>query len=189
MPQRIFVLGASGTIGQAAVRELVQRGHEVLCFVRPRAGVAGRLAPDDTARLLPGAALRLGDVCAPASLARDGLRGEPFDALMSCLASRTGAPRDAWAIDRQAHLHALAAALAAGAGHFVLLSALCVQKAVACLPAGQAGLREGAGRIRPALVDRAAHGLLQIAVGAGRTGSAAASRGKLSNQRGGHAVF
>jgi len=128
MPQRIFVLGATGTIGQATVRELVKRGHEVVCFVRPRAGVNGGLAPDDSARLLPGASLRFGTVCDPASLARDGLRGERFDALVSCLASRTGAPRDAWAIDHQAHLHALAAAQRTGVGHFVLLSALCVQK-------------------------------------------------------------
>jgi len=128
MPLRVFVLGATGTIGQATVRALVRRGHEVVCFVRPRAGVAGRLAPDDSARLLAGAALRFGDVCDPVSLSRDGFRGEGFDALVSCLASRTGAPRDAWAIDHQAHLHALAAAQAAGVGHVVLLSALCVQK-------------------------------------------------------------
>jgi divinyl chlorophyllide a 8-vinyl-reductase len=128
MPQRVFVLGATGTIGQATVRELVKRGHEVVCFVRPRAGVKGALAPDDSARLLAGATLRFGDVCEPASLTRDGLRGEHFDALVSCLASRTGAPRDAWAIDHQAHLHALAAAQAVGVGHVVLLSALCVQK-------------------------------------------------------------
>ena len=128
MAQRIFVLGATGTIGQATVRALRQRGHDVVCFVRPRAGVAGRLAPDDMARLLPGATLRFGDVLDPAALARDGFRGERFDALLSCMASRTGAPRDAWAIDHQAHLHALAAARDAGVGHVVLLSALCVQK-------------------------------------------------------------
>lgn len=128
MAQRIFVLGATGTIGQATVRALRQRGHEVVCFVRPSAGVAGRLAPDDTARLLPGATLRFGDVLDPAALARDGFRAERFDALLSCMASRTGAPRDAWAIDHRAHLHALAAARAAGVGHVVLLSALCVQK-------------------------------------------------------------
>jgi len=128
MPQRVFVLGATGTIGQASVRALVRRGHQVVCFLRPRAGVGGRLSPDDCARLLPGATLRFGDVCDPASLARDGFAGERFDTVLSCLASRTGAPRDAWAIDHQAHLHALAAAQAAGVRHFVLLSALCVQK-------------------------------------------------------------
>jgi divinyl chlorophyllide a 8-vinyl-reductase len=128
MPQRVFVLGATGTIGQASVRALLRRGHQVVCLLRPRAGVGGRLSPDDCARLLPGATLRFGDVCDPASLARDGFAGERFDAVLSCLASRTGAPRDAWAIDHQAHLQALAAAQVAGVGHFVLLSALCVQK-------------------------------------------------------------
>jgi divinyl chlorophyllide a 8-vinyl-reductase len=125
---RVFVLGATGTSGRATVAALVQRGHEVVCLVRPRAGVGGRLAPAEAARLLPGAELRLGDVGDPAALARDGFRGERFDAVVSCLASRTGAPRDAWAIDHQAQLHALHAAQTAGVRHFVLLSAICVQK-------------------------------------------------------------
>jgi len=127
-PRRVLVLGATGTIGRAAARALVQRGHEVVCFVRPRAGVSGALSADDSARLLPGAALRFGDVCDPASLARDAFAGERFDALVSCLASRTGVPRDAWAIDHQAHVHALAAARRAGVSQMVLLSAICVQK-------------------------------------------------------------
>jgi divinyl chlorophyllide a 8-vinyl-reductase len=126
--QRVLLLGATGTIGRATVQTLLQRGYEVVCFVRPRAGVRGRLAPEDTARLLPGAQLRFGDVLDPGSLTREGLRGERFDALVSCLASRTGEPRDAWAIDHQAHLQALAAARQAGVSHVVLLSAICVQK-------------------------------------------------------------
>jgi divinyl chlorophyllide a 8-vinyl-reductase len=72
--------------------------------------------------------VRFGDVTDPASLDRDGFRGEHFDALVSCLASRTGAPKDAWAIDHQAHVNALDAARGAGVLHVVLLSALCVQK-------------------------------------------------------------
>jgi divinyl chlorophyllide a 8-vinyl-reductase len=128
MPQRVFVLGATGTIGQAAVRALLQRRHEVVCFVRPRAGVRGSLAAQDSARLLQGATLRFGEVCDRDSLVRGGFGGECFDAVVSCLASRTGVPRDAWAIDYQAHLQALAAARDAGVRHFVLLSALCVQK-------------------------------------------------------------
>ena len=126
--RRVFVIGATGTIGRATVRALVQRGHEVVCFVRPRAGSKGALTPEDSERLLAGAAVRFGDVSDATSLARDGLRGERFDALVSCLASRTGAPRDAWAIDHQAHLVALAAARQAGVSHMVLLSAICVQK-------------------------------------------------------------
>jgi divinyl chlorophyllide a 8-vinyl-reductase len=124
------MLGATGTIGRATVRALVRRGHEVVCFVRPRAGVGGVLVQDDSQRLFAGASVRFGKVTDPASLARDGLRGEHFDALVSCLASRTGAPKDAWAIDHQAHVQALDAARGAGVSQVVLLSAICVQKPV-----------------------------------------------------------
>ncbi|EEW26409.1 NAD(P)H-binding protein [Rhodobacter ferrooxidans] len=116
-PRRVFLLGATGTIGRATLAALLERGHQVVCFVRP--GAKG----------LPDAALlRFGDVTDPGALARDGFRGERFDALVSCLASRTGVPRDAWAIDHQAHVDALAAAQAAGVTQVVLLSAICVQK-------------------------------------------------------------
>ena len=64
----------------------------------------------------------------PASIAREGFRGERFDAVVSCMASRTGTPGDAWAVDHRAHVDVLAAARQAGVGHFVLLSAMCVQK-------------------------------------------------------------
>ncbi len=127
-PRRVFVIGATGTIGQATVRALLQRGHQVVCFVRPRAGVRGALAADASRQLLQGATVRFGAVTDPAALARDGLCGEHFDVLVSCLASRTGAPEDAWAVDHQAHVHALEAARAAGVTQVVLLSAICVQK-------------------------------------------------------------
>jgi divinyl chlorophyllide a 8-vinyl-reductase len=54
--------------------------------------------------------------------------GEKFEAIISCLASRTGAPGDAWAIDHDAHVRILDAARKAGVKHFILLSAICVQK-------------------------------------------------------------
>ena len=129
-PRRIFLLGATGTIGRATARALVRRGYEVICFVRPRAGVGAAWTPEDSQRWLPDATLRFGDVRDPVSLEREGFRGERFDALVSCLASRTGAPNEAWAIDHQAHLHALEAAQKAGVRHVVLLSAICVQKPV-----------------------------------------------------------
>jgi divinyl chlorophyllide a 8-vinyl-reductase len=118
--RRVFVLGATGTIGQAAAAALCARGHDVVSFVRPR--------PDGKASLVEGATVRWGEATDPASLERDGFRGESFDAVVSCLASRTGAPKDAWAIDYQANAHALSAAKTAGVAHFVLLSAICVQK-------------------------------------------------------------
>jgi divinyl chlorophyllide a 8-vinyl-reductase len=127
-PRRVLLLGATGTIGQATARALVARGHSVVALVRPRAGAGGRLVPNDVAQRLPGVTLRVGDATDAASLRRDGLAGERFDALVSCLASRTGVPRDAWAIDHRAHSEALKAAREAGVAQMVLLSALCVQK-------------------------------------------------------------
>ena len=125
---RVFVLGASGTIGRATVRALLRRGHEVVCFQRQSAGVRGHLADPEGALLLRRAVIRVGSVTDPMSLARDGFCGERFDALVSCMASRTGAPDDAWKIDHLAHVHALDAAKTAGVTHVVLLSAICVQK-------------------------------------------------------------
>jgi divinyl chlorophyllide a 8-vinyl-reductase len=78
----------------------------------------------------PGATERIVNVIDPSSVVRDGIRGESFDVLLSCLASRTGRPDDAWAIDYGAHVNALAASRAAGVTHVVLLSAICVQKPV-----------------------------------------------------------
>ncbi len=91
------MLGATGTIGRATVRELLSRGHEVVCFGRSEVQAAA-------------------------------LRGERFDAVVSCMASRSGLPQDAWAVDFQAHVNVLEAAQNAGVQHFVLLSAICVQK-------------------------------------------------------------
>jgi len=127
-PMRVFLLGATGTIGRAVAHELVQRGHELTCLVRQRSGSHCDRKPEQVAALVPGVGLRFGDVTDPVSLVRDGFAGETFDVLVSCLASRTGAPDDAWAIDYRAHVDALAAARAAGVRHVVLLSAICVQK-------------------------------------------------------------
>jgi divinyl chlorophyllide a 8-vinyl-reductase len=126
--QRVLVLGATGTIGQATVRALLRQGHEVVCLIRAHAGVGGKKTARDWQARLPGALLRTGDATDPQSLRRDGFAGERFDALVSCLASRTGSANDAWAIDHLAHVHALQAAQAADVQHFVLLSAICVQK-------------------------------------------------------------
>jgi divinyl chlorophyllide a 8-vinyl-reductase len=118
-PIRVCLLGATGTIGRATLRALMRRGHDVVCLVRPRSGGA---------QSIDGTEIRIVDMGDPAAIARDGFRGERFDAVVSCMASRTGAPRDAWAVDHQAHVDVLAAARNAGVGQFVLLSAICVQK-------------------------------------------------------------
>ncbi|MEO0500895.1 MAG: SDR family NAD(P)-dependent oxidoreductase, partial [Pseudomonadota bacterium] len=129
-PRRIFVLGATGTIGRATVRALVARGHNVVCLVRRLPDNGNESAASTNGRNLQGAEFRTGDVTDPVSLACDGIRGERFDVLLSCLASRTGAPDDAWRIDHDAHVSALKQAEAAGVPHMILLSAICVQKPV-----------------------------------------------------------
>ncbi len=118
--RRVLMLGATGAIGMATVRALAAAGHEMVCLVRP-----GRERSPD---MFAGAETRFGDAIDADVLAREGLRGERFDAVVSCMASRTGAPKDAWAVDHLAHSHALKAAKAAGVTKFVLLSAICVQK-------------------------------------------------------------
>ena len=110
--QRVLLLGATGTIGRATLAALLARGHEVTCVLR-----AGTTPP-------PGATAMTLDLSDPQA----SLGAGPFDTLVSCMASRTGAPADAWAVDHDAHVTALAAARAAGVGHMVLLSAICVQK-------------------------------------------------------------
>jgi divinyl chlorophyllide a 8-vinyl-reductase len=126
--QRVCVLGATGTIGRATVAALVRRGHDVVCFVRPQVEIQSGIAPADLTRLLEGATVKEVDITDKASLVRDGFGGEVFDAIVSCMASRTGVPKDAWAIDHRAHMNVLEAAKQFGVGHFVLLSAICVQK-------------------------------------------------------------
>ncbi|MEO1503035.1 MAG: NAD(P)H-binding protein [Pseudomonadota bacterium] len=116
--RRVFLLGATGTIGRATAQALLARGNEVVGFVR-RQGVEPEFA---------GMEIRVGDPTDPASLERDGFQGERFDAFVSCLASRTGAPNDAWAIDFTATSDALNAAQHAGVTQAVLLSAICVQR-------------------------------------------------------------
>jgi len=103
--RHILLLGATGTIGQATLAALEADGHRVSAL--------SRKGPD------------LSD--AGATLAAIRALG-PFDAVVSCMASRSGAPADAWRVDHGAHLNVLRAAQALGIGQFVLLSAICVQK-------------------------------------------------------------
>jgi divinyl chlorophyllide a 8-vinyl-reductase len=121
-PQRVLLLGASGTIGRATAAALRAEGHDVTAVVRATP-LAPRLVRD-----LDGCRIKVADVTDPAALPQVMAEGGPFDAVVSCLASRSGVPADAWAIDHDAQQQALAAAKANGVRHFVLLSAICVQK-------------------------------------------------------------
>ena len=124
---RVVVFGATGYIGRFVVRELVARGYDVLAFSRGQAGVGGKLGKAEVEKQLPGARVAFGDVCDAGSLGETAF-AEPADVVVSCLASRSGGKEDSWKIDYQATLNTLEAGKAAGAQHYVLLSAICVQK-------------------------------------------------------------
>ena len=100
--RRIALAGASGTIGAATMRQLVADGHTVTAIPRAALAQADALAT-------------LFDQAQP-------------EVVISCIASRSGAPRDALAVDYEANLRLLRAAQQGGTGHFILLSAICVQR-------------------------------------------------------------
>ncbi|GFP81907.1 divinyl chlorophyllide a 8-vinyl-reductase chloroplastic [Phtheirospermum japonicum] len=79
--------------------------------------------------MLTGANVCFSDVTDLSSLSKtiEGLE-TPIDVVVSCLASRSGGVKDSWLIDYQATKNSLVAGRKFGAAHFVLLSAICVQK-------------------------------------------------------------
>ncbi len=126
--QRVLVAGATGYIGMAVVKELLQRDYEVISFAREKAGINSLNSMLDTKDQLSGSEVRFGNVCDLESLLSNGICNEKFDALVSCIASRTGGIKDAWEVDYAANINLLQAAKKAGANQFILLSAICVQK-------------------------------------------------------------
>lgn len=110
----VVLAGASGYIGRAVAAELVRRGYRVIALVRRPAELDGceiREVEVTNADALPKALAELSGY-----------------AMISCIASRSGEPEDAWRVDYEANLNLLKVATKAGASQFVLLSAVCVQK-------------------------------------------------------------
>lgn len=117
---RVWLAGATGYIGRAVCTRLLAEGHEVVALVRPGSPATARPSGDGV-RVVE---VTLTD---PVAAAR-ALAGIRADAVVSCMASRTGVAIDARRVDLDANRHLLDAARAAGAGTFVLLSAICVQR-------------------------------------------------------------
>ena len=114
---RVLVAGATGYMGAAVLRELVARRVDVVALVRP-----GRLLPE---------ALRKAVTVVEADVVEDADWSEHIpavDAVISCLASRSGAPDDAQKVDYEANRRLLACAERHHIRHFILLSAICVQR-------------------------------------------------------------
>ncbi|MEL6870609.1 MAG: NAD(P)H-binding protein [Pseudomonadota bacterium] len=114
--KRILLAGATGYIGRAVAAALLRAGHDVVALTRqsPTTDIDGY-------RWISA------DITAPGAMAA-ATSDLQFDAVISCIASRTGAPRDAWAVEHDANLQLLQAAVDSGATQFVLLSAICVQR-------------------------------------------------------------
>ena len=113
---RVLLAGATGYIGQAVLRELVAQGHEVVALVRP-----GRQLTTDVQDRVTRIEVSLTDD------ADWDQQVPPVAGVISCLASRSGAPRDARQVEFEANRKLLEYAERAAARHFVLLSAICVQ--------------------------------------------------------------
>jgi len=112
---RVAVAGATGYIGRAVTDELLGRGSGVLALVR------------DAAAGLPGCDVRVADLNDPGAVAA-ALAEQRVDALVSCIASRSGVPDDAWRVDYRANCNLLTAASECGIRQFLLVSAICVQR-------------------------------------------------------------
>ncbi|MEO1648586.1 MAG: NAD(P)H-binding protein [Pseudomonadota bacterium] len=115
----VLVAGASGTIGRAVVRECVSLGYTVTAQVRSEE--VGHL-PE-----LAGAEVRVVDVSQQMDVSLAMAEITP-DVVVSCLASRSGSPKDAQAVDLDANMHLLIASESQAVKRFVLLSAICVQR-------------------------------------------------------------
>ncbi|MFK7837866.1 MAG: NAD(P)H-binding protein [Sulfitobacter sp.] len=110
----VALFGATGTAGRATALALRDAGHEVVAL--------GRSNPH-----LPGVAFQQTALTSPDSISGTlTLHGAQI--VISCIASRTGLPADAWAIDHATNLNILHAAEATEIAQFILLSAICVQK-------------------------------------------------------------
>lgn len=113
-PKSVLLLGATGTIGRATANALVAAGYKVTAPVRPGSDAA---------------AITFAFPCTLTRTALVSMMTEhACEAVISCVASRSGVPSDARAIDHDLNSAALNAATSAGVTQFVLLSAICVQR-------------------------------------------------------------
>ncbi|KAK8276275.1 hypothetical protein V6Z11_D10G188400 [Gossypium hirsutum] len=125
----VLVVGSTGYIGKFVVKELINRGFNVIAIARERSGIRGKNSKEDTLSDLNGANVCFSDVTNLDIFEKSVKNlGFPIDVVVSCLASRTGGVKDSWKIDYEATKNSLVAGKNFGASHFVLLSAICVQK-------------------------------------------------------------
>lgn len=116
--RRVLLAGASGYSGRYVTAELHRCGHQVIPLLRRQSDFA---LPAEIDPIIVEPTDRSALIACIQDLA--------FDAVISCMASRTGVKDDAWLVDYTANLNLLDAVKKRNReAHFVLLSALCVQK-------------------------------------------------------------
>lgn len=121
------IAGATGYIGKAVVREAVRQGYNTIALVRD---IEKANSNPNFAQFFGGANVVECDVQDEKALTETlaKISSETgIDNIISCLASRSGIKKDAYAIDYQATLNCLRAGQATNARHFTLLSAFCVK--------------------------------------------------------------
>lgn len=126
------IAGATGYIGKSTVRESVRQGYKTIALVRDKKKVESEEGKMLYGTFFEGADVVECDVCDPDKLTEtlkeiSSQGNGNIDAIVSCLASRSGIKKDAYAIDYQATLNCLESGRAVNARHFVLLSAFCVK--------------------------------------------------------------
>mmetsp|Transcript_36698 Transcript_36698/g.41013 ORF Transcript_36698/g.41013 Transcript_36698/m.41013 type:complete len:388 (+) Transcript_36698:2-1165(+) len=124
------IAGASGYIGKSVVRESVRQGYKTIALVRDKGKVTSKQGEALYGQYFEGADIVECDVTNLDQLTKTLEKiksegGNDIDAVISCLASRSGIKKDAYAIDYQASKNCLDSGISIGARHFVLLSAFC----------------------------------------------------------------
>ena len=113
---KIFVAGSTGYIGKNVVKHALDNGFDVVTAKRHSDNKPGQLN-----KKLKVIKISNNDNNWIADL-------EKVDVIISCLASRTGEPKDAHLVDYKLNCLLLEKAKALKCSQFILLSAICVQK-------------------------------------------------------------
>lgn len=128
------IAGATGYIGKSVVRDSVRQGYKTIALVRDKSKVESPEGKLSFGQFFEGAEIVECDVTNPEELTKtmESIKSDSgdIDAIVSCLASRSGVKKDSFAIDYQATKNCLDSGIATGARHFVLLSAFCCKNPI-----------------------------------------------------------
>ena len=120
--KRVAIFGASGYIGRHVVKQSVLQGYETYAVVRDNTNL------DSCSEYFNGANIIKCDVTNEKDVYNAFVVDKPYDAVISCLASRSGVKDDSFLIDYHATSNCVKAAKIFDAKQFILLSAICVRK-------------------------------------------------------------